>query len=145
MNDEPNLNSKDLPSDSPAQDGGLASNEADRPENAPAPEAGPLDNSNGSCSAPEPDLAGGDARTADETFHVVGTRPESESVLGLPEPEPWPEPVDGALLLDDLLQEASRSVVLPKWGPEAVALFTVHTYGFPLRRVSAYLGIESPE
>src|SRR4051812_4104713 len=126
MNDEPNLNSKDLPSDSPAQDGGLASNEAGCPENPPA-------NSNGSCSAPEPDLAGGDARMAGETFHVVGTRPESEAVLGLPEPEPWPEPVDGALLLDDLLQEASRSVVLPKWGPEAVALFTVHTYAFPLR------------
>src|SRR5258706_14469495 len=127
MNDEPDLNNKDLPSDSPAQDDGLVSNEADCPENAPAPEAGPLDNSNGSCSAPEPDLAGGDARTADETFHVVGTRPESESVLGLPEPEPRPEPVDGAVLLDDFLQEADRAGVLAKVGPGAVALVTLHT------------------
>jgi hypothetical protein len=132
MNDEPNLNGKDSPKDTPVQEDALAINEAACPENASAPEAAAVQSSDGG-SAPEPDLP------RSHPHH------ESEAVLDLPEPEPWPEPVDGALLLDDLLREASRSVVLPKWGPEAVALFTVHTYAFALRRVSAYLGVESPE
>ncbi len=59
--------------------------------------------------------------------------------------EPWPEPVDGGLLLDDLRRTLTRFVVLPQWGAEALALWTLHTYAFELREVSAYVGIESPE
>jgi hypothetical protein len=59
--------------------------------------------------------------------------------------EPWPEAVDGSLLLDDLAQVIRRFVVLPKWAPETLALWTVHTYAFELRHVSTYIGIESPE
>jgi len=58
--------------------------------------------------------------------------------------EPWPEPVDGQLLLDELRRAFERFVVLPKFAPEALALWTLHTYAFQLREVSAYLGIESP-
>ena len=59
--------------------------------------------------------------------------------------EPWPEPVDGGVLLDELAQVMRRFVVLPKHAAEALALWTLHTYAFHLRDVSAYLGIESPE
>jgi hypothetical protein len=38
-----------------------------------------------------------------------------------------------------------RFVVLPKWAAETLALWVVHTYGFELREVSTYIGIESPE
>ena len=35
-------------------------------------------------------------------------------------PEPWPEPVDGELLLDSLAAILRRFVVLPKWAAEAL-------------------------
>jgi len=59
--------------------------------------------------------------------------------------EPWPESVDGRALLDELKAFLLCFVVLPKWAAETVALWIVHTYAFELRRVSSYLGIESPE
>jgi hypothetical protein len=67
------------------------------------------------------------------------------SVLELPEVEPWPEPVNGPALLDELERALRRFVVLPKWAAETMALWILHTYAFPLRDVSTYLGIESPE
>jgi len=69
----------------------------------------------------------------------------SPSILEMPEVEPWPEPVDGAALLHDLCQVFGRYVVLPKSAPEALALWTLHTYAFQWRDVSTYLGLESPE
>ncbi len=59
--------------------------------------------------------------------------------------QPFDSPVDGAALLDDLCGIMQRFVVLPKWGAETLALWTLHTYAFQLRDVCAYLGIESPE
>jgi hypothetical protein len=61
------------------------------------------------------------------------------------EVEPWTEPVDGRLLLNELEEIVRRHVVLPKWAAETVALWILHTYGFELRDVSTYLGVESPE
>src|SRR2546421_13110093 len=63
----------------------------------------------------------------------------------MPELEPWPESVDGALLLDQVRGIMRRGVVLPQWAPEALALWTPHTYAFPFREVSTYIGVESPE
>jgi hypothetical protein len=64
--------------------------------------------------------------------------------MDFPEVEPWPEPVDGSLLLDELEQVMRRFVVLPKWAAETLALWTMHTYAYHLGHVSTYLGIESP-
>ena len=72
-------------------------------------------------------------------------RTASGSILELPEVEPWPEPVNGAVLLNDLRQVFQRFVVLPRWSAEALALWTLHTYAFERRDVSTYLGLESPE
>src|SRR5882672_3594567 len=58
---------------------------------------------------------------------------------------PWPEPVDGNILLQELTRMLSRFVIPPAWAPETLALWTLHTYAFELRDVTAYLGIESPE
>ena len=68
----------------------------------------------------------------------------SQSQLNLPPVTPWPEPVDGVLLLDELLHLKTRFAVLPKWAPEVCTLFVVHTYAYELRDVCTYLGIESP-
>jgi len=51
----------------------------------------------------------------------------------------------GAELLDELAHLLRRFVVLPKWGAETLALWTLHTYAFELREVTTYVGIESPE
>src|SRR5437879_4662339 len=59
--------------------------------------------------------------------------------------EPWPEAVDGRVLLDGLVEVLRCFVVLPKWGAETLALWILHTYAFQLRNVSTYIGIESPE
>jgi hypothetical protein len=59
--------------------------------------------------------------------------------------QPWEEPVDGTLLLNEIAGILRRFVVLPKWAPEALALWVVHTYGHDLREVSTYVGVESPE
>lgn len=59
--------------------------------------------------------------------------------------EPWPDPVDGGLLLDELAGLLSRFVVLPSHAAEALALWTLHTYAFELRDVTTYLGLVSPE
>jgi len=59
--------------------------------------------------------------------------------------EPWAEPVDANALLNDIVSTLNRFVVLPKWVPETIALWDLHTYAFHLRDVSVYLGIESPE
>src|ERR1044071_3491465 len=67
------------------------------------------------------------------------------SPLDLPGVDPWPEPVDGKALLDQLVAVMRRFVILPKWAPETLALWTLHTYAFQLRDVSTYIGLESPE
>src|ERR1035441_7781405 len=64
------------------------------------------------------------------------------SVLELPEVEPWPEAVRGAALLDELEKVLGRFVVLPEWAAETLALWILHTYAFPLRDVSTYLGLD---
>jgi hypothetical protein len=65
--------------------------------------------------------------------------------LLIPNVEPWPEPVDGSQLLDDLVGRVSQYVVLPTSAPEAIALWDVHTYAYELRDTTTYLGVESPE
>src|SRR5437867_10643169 len=85
----------------------------------------------------------GDDEFSDSVWRAL-PRMLSQSELNLPPVEPWPEPVDGKVLLDELKHYHGRFVVLPKWGPQAIPLWVVHSYGFELRTVSTYLGIESP-
>ena len=61
------------------------------------------------------------------------------------EVKPWPEPVDGAALLDGLAAFIARYVVLMRFAPETLALWVLHTYGFRLRDVTTYIGVESPQ
>src|SRR5512141_1738007 len=50
--------------------------------------------------------------------------------------EPWPQPVEGESLLEELGQVLRRFIVLPQWAEETLALWTLHTYAFELRQVS---------
>lgn len=73
-------------------------------------------------------------------------RPASGSALEdlLSDPEPWPEEVDGAGLLDELAETLRHYVVMPEGAPEAVALWIVYTHCFDAFDVSPYLYVRSP-
>ncbi len=73
------------------------------------------------------------------------TNQDGHGGIGNADLEPWPEAVEGAALLEELTGTLRRFVVLPQWAAETLALWTLHTYAFPLREVSAYIGLESPE
>jgi hypothetical protein len=59
-------------------------------------------------------------------------------------PEPWPDPVDGAELLDDITMAYRRFVVLPDGGAEALSLWVLYTYVYDAFDVSPRIGFTSP-
>ena len=61
------------------------------------------------------------------------------------DPEPWPEPVDGAALLDALVARLEHYVSLPKGGAVAVAVWALYTWTFRAFSVSPYLMVTAPE
>jgi putative DNA primase/helicase len=60
-------------------------------------------------------------------------------------PEPWPDPVDGAWLLNELAATFRRYVVLPEHGDTIAALWTLHTYAFEFGHITPILVIASPD
>ena len=60
------------------------------------------------------------------------------------DPDPWPEAVDGAALLDDLAHTYRRFVSLPDGGAAALALWIVFTYALDAFDVAPILALCSP-
>jgi hypothetical protein len=60
------------------------------------------------------------------------------------DPDPWPEPVEGAALLDELAHTYRRFVSLPAGGAEALALWIVFTYALEAFDVAPMLALCSP-
>jgi putative DNA primase/helicase len=58
--------------------------------------------------------------------------------------EPWPEPVDGAVLLDELRKYLMRYAALPKHADVVLALWPLHTWVFDCFDITPYLAITSP-
>jgi hypothetical protein len=65
------------------------------------------------------------------------------SAVSLADPEPWPTPVDGAELLEDIAALTHRYLVLPDGGDDVIALWVAHTYGMELWEHTAYLALTS--
>ena len=61
------------------------------------------------------------------------------------DPEPWPEPVDGAELLDALKAKVEHYAVMPEGGAEAVTLWALYTWTFRAFAISPYLMVTAPE
>lgn len=84
---------------------------------------------------------------------VVATRrPTSESnnttsgsTVLFNEPEPWPEPVNGRDLLDDLAGLFKRYVALPEGAAESAVLWVLHSYTLDAVFTSPILAITSPQ
>lgn len=66
------------------------------------------------------------------------------SSIEFPDVEPWPEPVDGASLLDEIRDTMRRYIVAPDTVLTASALFALHTHAFDLGDVSPILFITGP-
>jgi hypothetical protein len=59
--------------------------------------------------------------------------------------EPWPEPVDGAALLDSLVAAFTRRVVLPDRANDALALWVMFAHAHDAAQISPILALVSPE
>jgi len=79
---------------------------------------------------------------------VQAGRPDDEAKQGraisFPEPEAWPDPVNGAVLLDSIAQAIRHYVVLSDHSRDAAALWIVHSYLIDCFPVSPRLAICSP-
>lgn len=62
----------------------------------------------------------------------------------LADPEPWPEPVEGGALLQDLADTLSKYVALPANTADAIALWCIHTHALDAANVSPTLALISP-
>ncbi len=75
-------------------------------------------------------------------------RPDHSEVpgqgLALSDPEPWPKPVDGAALLDELVATFRRFLDLPEGAAETEALWSVHAHAHDTAEVSPILALTSP-
>ncbi len=82
---------------------------------------------------------------------VTKARPSSESdsasgsAMLFDEPEPWPDPVDGDELLNDLTEVFKRHVILPESAALALSLWVLHSHAHDAARVSPILCLSSPE
>jgi len=80
------------------------------------------------------------------TEEVARTRGQNEqgNPSALSQLEPWPDPVDGAELLNQLVSECCRFLVLPDHGDVMLAAWTLHTYCFEQFDYSPILHVTSP-
>jgi hypothetical protein len=81
------------------------------------------------------------ARPAPE---VEGEESGKGKALDLREPEPWPEPVDGAALIAGLVNQIQRFVVLSDHAALAAALWVLHAHGHDAAFHSPRLTLTSP-
>jgi hypothetical protein len=107
------------------------------PDPDPMPEDMPVEQP---VEAPGGHFAGqGDGAQAKPNGHAggVGKAPAEKEERGpqgrpleLPEPKAWDQAVDGAVLLDGLVETILTYLVMPKEAAQAMALWTVHAHAF---------------
>lgn len=87
-------------------------------------------------------------RTLDaEVKRLRGEAAQGETAasgLDLKDPEPWPNAVNGAELLDRLTAAIRRHMVLPSGAAEAVALWIIHSHAHDTAAISPILAVTSP-
>jgi hypothetical protein len=67
------------------------------------------------------------------------------SSVSFPKIEPWPEPVDGAEMLNQISHDFSRYIALPDGAAAVLALWCAHTHIFKAFICSPRLNISSPD
>ena len=69
----------------------------------------------------------------------------AETALLFPIVKPWPEAVDSAQLLDDLVARLNRHSILPAHGAETVAHWILFAWAFDAWAIAPLLQIGAPE
>ncbi|BDG74084.1 DUF3631 domain-containing protein [Roseomonas fluvialis] len=84
--------------------------------------------------------------TLDQQIAALRPKPEADRARGvtLGAVEPWPEPVDGAAMLDRLAVVIRRHIILPQCAADCVALWIAHTWVPQRFQHTPRLGIGSP-
>jgi putative DNA primase/helicase len=59
--------------------------------------------------------------------------------------EPWPEPVNGVVLLDEITAQIRKYVIVSRHGAAAAALWILQTYLMDVARIAARLLVSAPE
>jgi putative DNA primase/helicase len=85
------------------------------------------------------------ARVLDRAVAAARGGDDGGGDLGLHDPDPWSEPVEGAKLLDRLVAGIKTYVVLPDHAATAAALWTVHAHCFATWRHTPRLSVTAPE
>jgi putative DNA primase/helicase len=89
------------------------------------------------------------AQTLDRLVEARRAKPDDDSKQGhalrLPEPEPWPDPINGAGLLSALAINIRQHVVMSDKAADMAALWVIHTYLLDCFGISPRLAITSPE
>ena len=85
------------------------------------------------------------AKTLDDQVAKRRAERDESKKLFLVEPPAWEEPVDGAVLLDDIVAQLQKYLVLPKYAPEAIALWIMHAHALDAFQCSPILAMLSPE
>src|SRR6267378_2958268 len=67
------------------------------------------------------------------------------AAVSLSDPIPWPEVVDGAALLAEIVRAVVRFVALPEAGATTIALWVLHSHAHDAAFVSPILAFTSPE
>lgn len=79
---------------------------------------------------------------------VAGTRPDDGTKEGddpFETVEPWPDPVDGSVLLDALQSTVERFCVLPAHSAPLMAAWVLHAWAHDVSDISPILAFVSPE
>ncbi len=88
------------------------------------------------------------ARIVDAAMQVYSTanlQTGANGTIAVHDVEPWPEPVDGESLLDELIETLRLYVVLTMTQLRAIALWIILTYTIDAADCCPYLDITSPE
>lgn len=88
------------------------------------------------------------AKLVDAAIGGVGTGSDEDlqgRAVILSQPTPWPEPVDGSQLLDQIVQVLERYVVLARGAAVAIALWIIHAYALAATFISPLLALVSPQ
>ena len=100
----------------------------------------------GRCREDIAAMLGMGLRYLDQEYEERRKRAKAEDCQDdfLADPELWPEPIDGADLLDRLSETVDSHVILPTGGAETVALWTLFAHAYDCFDIAPVLAFTSP-